>query len=293
MTTLIENEIPVISASGNTLPEAWEDSLIWLWNRGQKIKTQYDKPDSPESIDATMIITVHNPFMEPMIHRNFPAGLENLEIYRQEVVEGVHNYWMNKDDKAWRYTYNDRLFGYPAFDPGLFSGVYGINQIEHIINDLINCYYTRRAQAITWYPPKDAIIDDCPCLQRIWFRMLYNEVEDRYYLNMNTHWRSRDAYKAAFMNMYAMIHLMTYIAMEIEKKINKPVYLSRYVDISDSYHIYGDYYSEVEAFIKRIDSDEPISERTWNSDDPIVKASFDIGREILQHEKETGEIGKY
>ena len=38
--------------------------------------------------------SVEDPFAEPRIHRAFPGGLEDLEIYRQEVVDGVHDHWI-------------------------------------------------------------------------------------------------------------------------------------------------------------------------------------------------------
>ena len=54
--------------------------MLRLFESGCDIKTQYDKPDDPASKDATMIITVHQPLAEPMIHRDFPGGFEELQI---------------------------------------------------------------------------------------------------------------------------------------------------------------------------------------------------------------------
>ena len=79
-----EGNIPVITIQGKTLPEVWEKSLTETWEKGMPIKTQYDKPDDPASRDVTAILVIEEPFAEPRIHKNFPAGLENLEIYRQE-----------------------------------------------------------------------------------------------------------------------------------------------------------------------------------------------------------------
>jgi len=86
--------IPVLKVEGKTLPEAWEKSLLAVWENGVSIKTQYDKPNDPPSRDATMIIVVHKPFSEPRIHRALPTGLDELEIYRQEVVLGIHDHWI-------------------------------------------------------------------------------------------------------------------------------------------------------------------------------------------------------
>ena len=57
--------------------------------KGVAIKTEYDKAGDPPSKDCTMVMVVNEPFKEPRIHRAFPGGLEDLEVYRQEVIDGV------------------------------------------------------------------------------------------------------------------------------------------------------------------------------------------------------------
>ena len=79
----MEKEIPVIRVEGNTLPEAWEKAVMATWKDGLDIKTEYDKQDDPMSKDCTMIMVVNKPMSEPRIHRAFPGGLEDLEVYRQ------------------------------------------------------------------------------------------------------------------------------------------------------------------------------------------------------------------
>ena len=108
----MEGDIPVLKVEGQTLPEAWEKAVIETWNNGIDIKTEYDKEADPPSRDCTMIMVVHNPMAEPRIHRAFPGGLEDLEIYTQEVVDGVHDHWINPEEGKWTYTYHKRLFGY-------------------------------------------------------------------------------------------------------------------------------------------------------------------------------------
>src|SRR5512135_2751009 len=49
--------IPVLHVEGDCISRAWENSLIELHKHGCRIKTQYDKPEDPASIDATMLIT--------------------------------------------------------------------------------------------------------------------------------------------------------------------------------------------------------------------------------------------
>lgn len=266
-------EIPVIKVEGQTLPEVWEKALIETWEKGLRIKTEYDKKDDPPSADSTMIMVVNEPFKEPRIHRAFPGSLEDLEVYRQEVVSGVHDHWINPAEGKWTYTYHKRLFSYEA-------GGDTVKQIDYMINKLSANFYSRRAQAITWDPKLDVYSGDPPCLQRIWCRLVENS--GCLTLDTNTHWRSRDAYKAAFMNMFALTDLASYIAGAIAKKIHRKVIVGRYVDISDSFHIYGSYCREFENFLKNIKS-RPFEDRTW--DTAFAKSYFEEARKKILSEK--------
>jgi thymidylate synthase len=104
--------IPVISITADYLPEVWEKAVLAVWDNGFEVKTQYDKPEDPPSKDATVMITITDPFNEPRIHKNFPGGPEELESYRQEVVNGIHDHWIDPAAGKWTYTYHERLFSY-------------------------------------------------------------------------------------------------------------------------------------------------------------------------------------
>jgi len=267
-------EIPVIKVEGKNLPEAWEKAVLSTWRDGLAIKTEYDKPGDPPSRDCTMIMVVNNPMSEPRIHRAFPGGLEDLEVYRQEVVYGIHDHWIKPEEGKWTYTYHQRLANFPAQDKG-------IDQIGYIIKKLAATPYSRRAQAITWNPLTDPFTDDPPCLQRIWCRLV--KIEDkRYALDMNTHWRSRDAYKASFMNIFALTDLQRLIAEEIAARGGFEVVLGRYVDISDSFHIYGSYAEEFKNFLKIV-TERSFEDRTWPSD--FARSFFEDARAKLEQEK--------
>jgi len=267
-TEFSSGDIPVIKVEGKGLPEVWEKSLVETWEKGVGIKTQYDKPNDPSSKDCTMIMVFHDPFIEPRIHRALPTGLDELETYRQEVVLGIHDHWIGTH--GWSYSYHDRLFNYETKEGFL-------NQIKIMINNLADCYYTRRAESITWDPEKDAENHEPPCLQRIWCRIL-EDPQKGLVLNMNTHWRSRDAYKAAFMNVFALTDLMKFIANEVSKIIGKPVKIGRYVDISDSYHIYGSYFNQFKGFLETLKV-KTFKERTYTSE--FAEPFFEEIREKL------------
>ena len=93
--------IPVLMAEGDCIARAWENALVLLHRSGCDIKTQYDKPDDPPSKDATMIVTIDDPLAEPMIHRDFPGGFEELQEYVMEVCEGIKDHLIrNPEDPA-------------------------------------------------------------------------------------------------------------------------------------------------------------------------------------------------
>jgi thymidylate synthase len=273
----MRDEIPVIKIEGRTLPEAWERAVIATWEDGLAIKTEYDKASDPMSRDCTMIMVVAEPMAEPRIHRAFPGGLEDLEIYRQEVVAGIHDYWINPEEGKWTYTYHERLANFPA------DGM-RVDQIDYIIKKLASTPYSRRAQAITWNPATDPVTDDPPCLQRVWCRLVKLE-DGGYSLNMNTHWRSRDAYKASFMNIFALTDLQRFIAGEISKRLGEKVGVGRYADISDSFHIYGSYIEDFKNFLRTV-RERPFEERTWPT--KFAEPFFEDAREKLKKEDRRG-----
>ena len=59
--------------------------------------------------------------------------------------------------------------------------------------------------------------------------------------------RSNDAYKAAFMNVFALVQLQARIAARIAELSGEPVAVGRYCHVADSFHIYGSNLKEFEA----------------------------------------------
>jgi len=262
---------PVIIVRGETLPEVWEKSLLECWKKGIAVKTEYDKPEDPPSKDCTMIMEVIHPFKEPRLHRAFPAGLEDLEIYRQEVLYGIHDDWIKPEEGKWEYTYHERLFNYK-----LPHNSQSINQIDFIVDKLSKTSYSRRAQAVTWKCWLDPGFDDAPCLQRCWFRIFGDN------LQLNVHIRSNDAFKAAFMNMFAFTELQKMIAEKISQKIEKKIKPGKYVHIADSYHIYGSYYKDFQGFLSTLEK-RSFEERTWET--CFAEPFFKEAREKLEKER--------
>ncbi len=270
---ITRGNIPSLSVKATCLPEAWEKAVLAVWEQGIDVKTEYDKPQDPASKDATVMIEVEDPFAEPRIHKNFPGGPEELEAYRQEVCQGIHNHWIDPVAGKWTYTYHERLFAYcPTNDlrnPDAAKPFPPFNQIDYVVDKLSETLYSRRAQAITWQPTADPPTDDPPCLQRLWFRILEND-EGQAILNLNSHWRSRDLYKAWFMNVYALTDLQRIIAERISQNIGREVKVGRYVDITDSLHIYGSYFLEAAPELEKM-KDGNFENRAWASDHPAFQ----------------------
>ena len=257
------NGIPVLHVEGDCIARAWENSLIELHRSGCDIKTQYDKPDDPPSKDATMIITIAEPLKEPMIHKDFPGGPEDLQEYTMEVCEGIKDHLVrdsrDRADTRWEYTYHQRLFAYevPSLRP--------FDQIENLCRKLADTSFTRRAQAITWKVWEDNDCYDPACLQSVWCRL--TEEEGARVLSMNVRFRSNDAYKAAFMNIFALVQLQKKIAERITEISGQAVRPGRYCHMADSYHINGSYFREFEGRFLGALKKRSFEQRTLRYDD--------------------------
>jgi thymidylate synthase len=291
----MDKNIPVLTATGKTLAEAYEKALIELYNKGTRFKTQYDKPGDPLSIDSTMNITILEPFADPMIHRAFPGGIENLREYVMELM-GFKDHWIkninDEKDTRWEYTYHSRLAAYGSWNEvnngkSERTGNFSINQIESVIEKLSRQPYTRQAQMITWMPNLDLECFDPPCLQSLWYRIIEDD-EGAWWLNCNIRFRSNDAWGASFMNMFGFINFNKEIIAEgVSKKTGKKVELARMNWQADSYHIYGkDIENAKKLLFDRIDTID-FTDRTFNfNDDFILKIYNDAEAAVLEKIKE-------
>jgi thymidylate synthase len=275
--------IPVLHVEADCIARAWEQSLILLHERGCAIRTQYDKPCDPPSIDATMLITITDPLKEPMIHRDFPGGPEDLQEYVMEVLEGIKDHLVRDRtdpmDTRWEYTYHQRLFAYQVAGAGTFD------QIETVARKLAEVPHTRRAQAITWKVWEDNDCYDPACLQSIWCRIVGEQGTPL--LNMNVRFRSNDAYKAAFMNIFALVQLQQKIAQRVSAISGMAVQVGRYCHMADSYHIYGSYFREFEGRFLGALEKRTFERRTLNYAD--IRDMMEEAREgILQKARNMG-----
>jgi len=245
--------IPIL-VEGKSIAEVWENALIALYHTHHVIKTEYDynpltdEKDLP-SIDCPMIMYVEDPNREPRLHCCLEGGPAELAEYTLEVVHGIKNHWVktHPDGKEWSYTYNGRLTNYGSnmnfasiikdgpidennpwtelsyvrkIDGELhYEVIPPMNQIQHIIDTLVEAPHSRRAVASTTFPPADLLEDSPPCLRTITCRGFYKN--NCLKINMNVHFRSRDAFGAALFNMIALVELQKYITHQIQEKLNQ------------------------------------------------------------------------
>jgi thymidylate synthase len=100
---------------------------------------------------------------------------------------------------------------------------------------------------------------------------------------MNTHWRSRDAYKTAYINVFVLTDLQRVIAGRIAEKTGRPVRVGRYADLVDSFHIYGSYFGRFKGFLLLVEK-RSFADRTWSSE--YAEPMSAEARERLKREKE-------
>ncbi len=107
---------------------------------------------------------------------------------------------------------------------------------------------------------------------------------------MNIRFRSRDAYDAAFMNCFAFIHLQEMVAQSVRAKSKEEIKLGRYIDESDSYHIYGRKLQDFQdRFLQQLFT-RSFEQRTWTREfaQPIFEEAREkIVEKIARQDRET------
>ncbi len=282
--------IPVLHVSGQSLAQAYERALLALNEHGGRFATQYDKPGDPLSLDATMDITVEDPLAEPMIHKAFPGGIEDLREYVME-LQGVKDHWVrcqnDPADTRWEYTYHGRLANYGVWrekrDGGqVETGPFKVDQVEAVIAKLVQQPFTRQAQMITWMPNTDLDCYDPPCLQSLWYRIMDDETGTGW-LNCNVRFRSNDAWGANFMNMFGFIQFnQQIVAAEVARRRGRPVRLARLTWHADSYHIYGKDLAQARQRLFDRLSTTSFEERTYRFTDPEIRAIYDEAEPVVR-----------
>ncbi len=247
-----------------SVADAWEQALLGIQQSGRVV--EHEEPDERpfrESV-GPCVIAIERPLDGHRYHRWILNRClpQDLVGYIDEVCDGTKDHLIDlADPNAWHYTYHQRLRRYPAGEP--------IDQLDVAAERLKSRPTSRRTQAITWVPAGDPDEKHPPCLQRIWVTVRDGG------LVMHTHWRSRDAYLAAFMNIIALTELQRRLAQQIG------VDPGPYYDVTDSYHIYERDAGEVADLQGAAQQarDDGCRERLWMTEEQFQMA-LEADREL-------------
>lgn len=209
-----------------TLPEAYHNALLALrsapvvpcpeWNTTQK--------------ELSMTMVVEQPMEEPFISRLFFGDPASLEQYRQEMLDGILDFEVERGN--WAYTYHSRY----------------ADQFQFILDELRRDPYSRRA-VMDIRAKEDIGSKDPACWQHAQYFIRDGK------LHCKILFRSNDACKAAFMNAFALIMLQKRIADELG------VEMGSYTHRANSFHCYERDFDMLKGYCARI-------ERSIRDNDP-------------------------
>ena len=215
-----------ITSTGTTLPEAYHEALNALLRHG--CNTQCPDWNTTQK-ELSMTLVVEKPLAEPMISKCFIGGPKDLEQYRLEMLDGILDFEVERGN--WSYTYHQRM----------------ANQIDFVIAELRRNPDSRRAVIGIRDNAADAGSDDPACLQHVQYFIREKQ------LHCKVLFRSNDACKAAFMNMFALIMLQKKIADELG------VAVGTYTHRANSFHCYERDFPLLEGYVKRISNDPDVA----------------------------------
>jgi thymidylate synthase len=203
-----------------------------------------------------MTICVEEPLAEPMISKLFIGGYRELEQYRQEMLDGILDFEIERGN--WAYTYHSRME----------------DQVPFILRELRRNPDSRRAVIDVRDWQKDAASDDPACLQHIQYFVRGGK------LHSKVLFRSNDACKATFMNAFALIMLQKRIADELELPMGS------YTHRANSFHCYEKDFPMLAGYIRRMDSDEVTYDYVGDWEEMMAEARPEIAAMVEELKKQ-------
>lgn len=271
-----------LAVQGDSIAEAWEKSVVELYNKGLWYHHGGRKDQGKLQVASTMMITINKPDSDYLIHKFGRSDWKNLVGYQMEML-GAVNSWVDPSGKTtqWPYHYHERLTQYP--------GTRGpINQLEEILNKMVSKIATRSLNAITWVPERDNRSEDPPCLQRIWFEVIPDESSEteKYVLNMNYNFRSRNVMIAAPMNQLGLNTLFTDMTDKARDITQKDIVKGRIVDFNDNYHVSSSNLPILDTFMTQLEDciqrNEPAEEYRWLANEYVIPTFFEPTMSIAE-----------
>ena len=155
---------------GKTLPEAYHKALAALSREGE-ISDCADWNTTQKELSMTF--QVAEPLAEPMISKLFIGGPEELEQYRQEMLDGILDFEVAAG--KWAYTYHERM----------------VEQFPFIVEELKRNPSSRRAVILVRDWRKDSASEDPACLQHIQYFIRNGKLDC--IITFRSNWDSRRA----------------------------------------------------------------------------------------------------
>lgn len=194
------------------IADLWLKVLDRIIKFGKNKMSAYSEMQT-ELVNITTVISEEDP--------DDPYLPDFLYFSQQELTDYYPQLMTDHIFQGVEYTYGSRLRNHD-----------GINQIEHIIKDLKENNYSRRAIAFTWNVAKDTGNPKSPCLNLV--HALVNGEK----LYLTCYMRSNDMYRAWPQNAFALRK----VQKEISQAINIP--MGKLIFVSNSAHIYERDYVE-------------------------------------------------
>jgi len=232
---------------GKSLPDAYHQALAALHESNEESPcTDYNTRQK----EASMTFVAEQPLSEPMISKLFVGDPRSLEQYRQEMLDGILDFEVERGN--WDYTYHLRME----------------KQIPWLIGELRRNPDSRRA-AMVIRDESDRSSDSPACLQHIQFLIRAGA------LHCKVLFRSNDATKATFMNAFALVMLQKRIA----ETLGVPV--GSYTHRANSFHVYERDYGMFDGYVRRINEGGELSycyEDDW--DELMEEAKPEIAKMV-------------
>ena len=241
---------------GESLPEAYHKALEALHENYEELPCpDYDTRQK----EAAMTFVVEKPLAEPMISKLFIGDPRSLEQYRQEILDGILDFEVERG--KWDYTYHQRME----------------KQIPWLIGELKRNPDSRRAVLVI--RSEDDLGSESPaCLQIIQYLIRGGT------LHCKLVFRSNDATKATFMNAFGLIMLQKRIADSLDVPIGS------YTHRAHSFHVYERDYDMFDGYVRRIKSGGELAyhyDGDW--DEMMEEAKAEIA-EMVETQRGRGRI---
>lgn len=232
----------MVLIEGRTLPEVYHNALHKLFEETAR--------------EMSVVMKIHEPLAEPMISVCMPCGPHELEQYRQEILDGILDFEVERGN--WHYTYHQRMAKWK----------------QSVIDELERDRNSRRAVISIRDNEKDAGSSDPACLQNIQYMIRDGK------LHCWVLFRSNDAVKASFMNMFALIMLQKEFAEGLG------VAMGEYTHMANNYHCYPEDRETLRHYVERIASDTDLTYAYAGCWDALMAAEKESIDAMVRTQKE-------